>query len=127
MPAVCDAGGCTLRDDTSMGTRSIRRLPDSRTHACNSSFALISAFVPGLPNTLLVQVVRSVFGKRPTYSLYAVYREGEMTFDATVRIDVTAPDMRLDELLRRFLRSKDFDLAVIRPIAARVRLHFGHE
>ena len=87
----------------------------------------MSAFVPGLPNTLLVQVYRSVFGKRPTYSLYSVYREGEMTFDATVRIDVTAHDMRLDELLRRFLRSNDFELAVIRPIAERVRLHFGRE
>ena len=87
----------------------------------------MSAFVPGLANTLLVQVYRSLLGKRPTYSLYAVYREGEMTFDATVRIDVTAPDMRLDELLRRFLRSNDFDLAVIRPIAERVRLHFGRE
>lgn len=110
-----------------MGTRSIRRTCDTRTLACTGSFALISAFVPGLPNTLLVQVFRSVFGKRPTYSLYSVYREGEMTFDATVRIDVTAADMRLDELLRRFLRSPDFDAAVVRPIADRVRMHFARD
>ena len=108
-----------------MGIRSLRRMTESRTLACSSSFALLSAFVPGLRNTLLVQIFRSTFGKRPTYSLYSVYRESDMTFDATVLIDVTAPDMRLDELLRHFLRSPQFHSAVSRPIASRVHAHFG--
>jgi hypothetical protein len=94
------------------------------TLAASSDSVLFSAFVPGLINTVLFQPTRLQFGARPALGLYALYREGDATFDATVRLDARGDMRPLDDVLLRFLRSNECLSKVIEPVAVRVAAHF---
>lgn len=93
--------------------------------AAGSNFALVSSFVQGLADTLLVQLVGNTYGHARIFSLYSVYREGDMSFDAIMRFKVLDPSMPLEDILGAFVRSLAFEVAVIEPLARRVRQHFG--
>jgi hypothetical protein len=94
------------------------------TLAAGPDFALLSAFMPGLPNTVLVQLVRTVWCDPFGFSLYATYREGNVTFDAIARFEVGDASAALADVLKGFVASDDFERAVVAPILREVRAHF---
>ncbi len=98
---------------------------ESRVMAWNSNFALLSMFVPDLSNTLLVQLFGSSASGRKVFSLYSVYREGPMTFDAIIRFDMAEPILPLGEVLRRFVEGSEFKTSVLLPMVRIVRRHFA--
>jgi len=101
---------------------SIESTAGLRTLASGADFSLLSAFVSGLSNTLLVQLIKIPISDR--YSLYAVYRERDVTFDAIARFDIGAQAECFKDLLEGFVRSSAFDTAVVRPITKEVERHF---
>ena len=82
----------------------------------------MSTFVPTLSNTLLVQLLKLPFTDR--YSLYAVYREGDVTFDAIARFDIGEQASCLRELLEAFVQTAAFETAVLQPLFEEVSKHF---
>jgi hypothetical protein len=92
--------------------------------AATPDSALVAAFVPGLVNTVLFQLTRLPFGGRSALGLYALYREGDATFDAIARLDAGDDTGPLDDLLMRFMRSGECLSKVIEPVALRVAAHF---
>lgn len=82
---------------------------------------MVATFVPGLPNTLLVQAFRNDL--LPP-SLYVVYREADMTFDAIVSFEPADPRARLDEVLRAFVAGDLFYPLVVRLMKADINRHF---
>ena len=108
-----------------MAFGSIHGLRQPRTIASGRGFALLSTFVEGLPNTVLVQLLRSVCGTPAAYTLYTVYREGPMTFDAIAAFDVGQPRECLADMLKRFVCSAAFESAVMEPIRREADAHFG--
>lgn len=110
-----------------MTSRSLQCAADERILASGDDFALLSAFVPGLPNTVLVQLLRDRHGELPAFSLYAVYRESGMTFDAIVGFDIVGPRSPLEDVLMEFVKGAEFEEALLRPLTASVRRHFRRE
>jgi hypothetical protein len=100
----------------------IQSKDELRMLASGTDFALLTVFVPGLANTLLVQLTRMPISDR--YSLYAVYREGNVTFDAIAGFDIGDQVKCFRDLLGGFVRTSDFESAVVRPIVREVRRHF---
>jgi hypothetical protein len=84
-------------------------------------FALISAFVDGLCDTVLVQAFRNDICP-PT--LYVVYREGGMTFDAIVALAPADSRARLDEVVREFVSGNLFYPTIVEPMKAAIERHF---
>ena len=82
----------------------------------------MSTFVPTLSNTLLVQLLRLPVSDR--YSLFAVYREGDVTFDAIARFDIGDQTSCLSDLLEAFVQTEAFETAVLQPLVAEVLEHF---
>lgn len=107
-----------------MEIRSLQRVTDSRVLAHGDDFALLSTFVSELPNTLLVQLLRGTFGARQTFSLYAVYREGGMTFDAIIRFDIAEHGKDLQDVLQHFVDGVAFEAAVLGSLRKEVGHHF---
>ncbi len=103
-------------------------LPQSESHLlrCDDHVALVALMTPMLPNSVLVQLFGTPFGVRQVFSLYAVYREDSMTFDAIIRFE-PGVEARLSkgDLLQRFVARSSFDRAVLQPLASRVRSHFA--
>ena len=99
-----------------------QRTDELRMLASGPDFALLTVFVPGLANTLLVQLLRMPMTDR--YSLYAVYREGNVTFDAIARFDIGDQAGCFKDLLEAFVQSSDFKTVVVRPIVSEVERHF---
>jgi hypothetical protein len=97
---------------------------ETRLLAEDADFALVSALVPKLANSLLVQLFRCPLGEAHPMSLYAVYREGGMTFDAIVGFDAGMPAGPLADLLEAFVRSSTFRRAVLKPLRQAVEKHF---
>lgn len=97
------------------------RAARSATLVRGRDFAMFSAFVDGSCNTVLVQAFRNDICP-PT--LYVVYRESGMTFDAIVAL---APDdcrARLDEVVRKFVAGNLFYPAIVEPMKAEIERHF---
>lgn len=86
--------------------------------------AIGAAFVPHLANTVLFEITRLQLGSKEQLGLLAVYREGDMTFDATARLEGTV-GQRLDEMLHGFIGSRDCQDKVVAPLFAHVQSHFG--
>ncbi len=84
-------------------------------------WALIATFVKGLCNTVLVQAFRSDVCPP---SLYAVYREGGMSFDAIIALEPTDCRARLDDVLREFVEGDLFYLTVVDPMKVEIGRHF---
>jgi hypothetical protein len=101
----------------------IQNTNELRILGSGANFALLTVFVPGLANTLLVQLIKLPITDR--YSLYAVYREGNVTFDAIARFDIGDHAECFKDLLEAFVQSPNFENAVVRPIATEVERHFG--
>ena len=78
--------------------------------------------MPALSNTLLVQLVKFPFVDR--YSLYAVYREGGVTFDAFARFDIGDQTGSVAEVLEAYVQTAHFMTAVLVPIGREVERHF---
>jgi hypothetical protein len=104
---------------------SLSRWGEGRTLACDTDLALIATFAPGLAHTVLVQLVRNRFDGRSVTSLYAVYREGDTTFDAIVGFEPGEPTRPLGDVLRTFIRGGAFQTAILGPLQEQVRSHFG--
>jgi hypothetical protein len=98
---------------------------ETRLLGADADFALVSALVPKLANSLLVQLFRCPLGESHSMSLYAVYREGGMTFDAIVGFDAGMPSGPLADLLEAFVRGGTFRRAVLTPLRQAVEKHFA--
>lgn len=97
---------------------------ETRTLANGANSALVCVAVPSLAQTLLVQVSAIDAGARHT-SLYVAYREAGMTFEVISSFDAGARTGPLDAAVIAFVRSADFDHAVLRPLRQQVSEHFG--
>jgi hypothetical protein len=80
-----------------------------------------------LPNTLLVQLFGLRVAGTRKFSLYALYREGDMTFEAVMCFDRGTSKACLDDLLRSFVDRQSFRAAVITPLIREVAAHFGRQ
>ncbi|MDP9044401.1 MAG: hypothetical protein M3O01_06285 [Pseudomonadota bacterium] len=105
-------------------------LVESKMLAQGADCALASVLIDGLPNTVLVQLVGTPLGSRRVFSLYSVYREDTVTFDAICRFSLRpVPKHRLrpplEQTLRRYLGTSDFRSRVIEPMMQEVQTHFG--
>ena len=93
----------------------------------NADAALVSVFVDGLRNTLLLQVARLSTGVGQAFSAYTVYREEDMTFEVSARLAVSnlhhSPQLVLSDLVR----DTDFLQSVLTPMRKQVSLHFASE
>lgn len=105
-------------------------LIDARVQSQGIHCAWASVLVANLPNTVLVQLVGTPLGGRRAFSLYSVYREETMTFDAICRFALrplprhrTRPP--LDQTLRRYLATVEFKRRVLDPLVQEVQAHFG--
>lgn len=107
-----------------MPVQSFQRDQQSRILASGRDFALLSTFVTGLAHTVLIQLCRSAPAGRPVFSLYCLYREGGMTFDAIVEFELGARSLPLAEVLEQFATSAEFETVVLTPLAERVGRHF---
>jgi hypothetical protein len=93
--------------------------------------ASASMRVEGLPNPVLVQLVGTPLGGERCFSLYCVYREGTVTFDAIYRFAMQtvenddAPLPRLDETLQQYLLTAPVEAQLLDPLIREVGLHFG--
>jgi hypothetical protein len=94
--------------------RVLRRSPDH---------AVVALSIDTLAHTLIVQAVRLRIGHVVGCSVYAIYREASMTFEATVRFDCPS-EAAIDSALLDCVATPDFRDAVIGPIACEVRRHF---
>ena len=89
------------------------------------NFALLALMTPELPNSVLVQLFGAPVSGRAAYSLYAVYREESMTFDAIIRFDPgSEAALPKGEVLQRFVARPSFETAVLQPLVRSVRTHF---
>lgn len=89
------------------------------------NFALVALMTPALSNSVLVQLFAAPAPGARVFSLYAVYREESMTFDAIIRFDPGSEvSLPKGELLQRFVARPAFDAAVLRPLVRGVRAHF---
>lgn len=98
---------------------------ESRVLVSTQQLALLTLFVDGLPNTVLVQLCALRFGTRRSFSLYVLYREGTVTFDAVTRFQPKGSTRSLGEVLRRFTRTEAFQAVVVAPLVRDVREHFS--
>ena len=119
---ACDAGLSLL--PFRMAPQNVYHDCEARLLAAGHGCALVSAFLPGLPNTLLVQAVVLPTGGSRLSSLHVVYREAMMTFDAVVAFDPGQACVALDEALLEYVRSDDFAANVMQPLSAEIRAHF---
>ena len=88
--------------------------------------AVVALSVDTLAHTLLVQAVRLRLGDGAVAcSVYAIYREGSMTFEAAVRFDCPSDAGALGTALLDCVATAHFHTAVIVPLAREVRTHFG--
>lgn len=102
-------------------------LHDTESHVLQAgdNFALVALMTPLLPQSVLVQLFGAPVPGRKAFSLYAVYREESMTFDAIIRFDPGAEaSLPKGELLRRFVCRPSFETAVLHPLVESVRRHF---
>ena len=76
-----------------------------------------------MSNTLLVQLVKLPFADR--YSLYVVYREDGVTFDAVAKFDVGDQAGCVADVLEGFVQTANFETAVLQPIVSEVKAHFA--
>lgn len=107
-----------------MQARPLRHAEAPRTLFTGPDAALISLCVHGWANSLLVQLMRLPVGRSETFSLYTLYREGSMTFEATVRFDMGESRLPLETVLTAFVRGSEYEQAVLKPLARQVRQHF---
>lgn len=92
--------------------------------AAHDDLARLTVPIEGLPNRLSLQLYGTPLGGSRAFSLYALYREGTMTFDAVIRFDRGACGRRLAEVLRAFVASERFRTAVADPLVREVLAHF---
>jgi hypothetical protein len=97
---------------------------DLRVLAEGVSFALVSALVPKLANTILVQLLGDGSSKA-SFSLYVVYREGSTTFEVTSKVEVAPSALSVERILRIFVKGTEFKAAILAPLVLAVREHFS--
>jgi hypothetical protein len=61
---------------------------------------------------------------RPRYSLFAAYREAGTTFELICGFECDVDGEALDVLLSRFVRGRQFEIALLRPLREQVNRHF---
>jgi hypothetical protein len=91
--------------------------------------ASASMRVDGLPNPVMVQLVGTPLGGERCFSLYCVYREDTVTFDAIYRfarrtneVGESAPP---DETLAQYLLTAPVQAQLLDPLIREVGMHFG--
>ena len=92
--------------------------------ASSADFALTSASMPQFFNPVLFQLMRLPVGSRERLSLLAVYREGDMTFDAACELSRDRGE-HLASVLRSFIGSDECAAMLMVPMRAAVEVHFG--
>lgn len=93
--------------------------------AAGERAASVSLFWEGLRHTILLQLARVATGLGPAFSVYAVYREGQMTFEASARLQVSRPRRPPETLLHELMHDADFLQAVLAPMRLQVDKHFA--
>ena len=93
--------------------------------AANNQFAVVSLFASGLRNTTLLQLARMATGLGQAFSVYAVYREGQMTFEASARLEVLRPSQSLESILHDLVEDADFLHSLLAPMTLQVERHFA--
>ena len=85
----------------------------------------MSLFSAGLRNTTLLQLVRLSTGLSQAFSVYAVYREDQMTFEVSARLAVARPNQSLQAILRGLVDDVEFLSSVLTPMQRQVDSHFA--
>ncbi len=93
--------------------------------AADEQAASISLLSGGLRNSTLLQLVRLSTGKGQAFSVYAIYREGPMTFEASAKLQVIRPGRSLESILRDVVTDADFLQTVLAPMKVQVDKHFA--
>lgn len=85
----------------------------------------VSLFAKGLRNTVLIQLLRIETGVGRASSIFAVYREGPMTFETSAKLTVSRVGCSVEALLRELVENESFLGPLLTAMAAAVDRHFG--
>lgn len=93
--------------------------------AADHQRATLSLFADGLSQTTLLQLVGLETGRGRAYSVYAIYREGGMTFEASALLQVPRPSALPEAVLTDLMQDADFLDSMLRPLRLQVDHHFA--
>ena len=93
--------------------------------ATSEAVAAASLFVRGLFHTALLQLHCLDTGAGQAVSVYAVYREGGMTFEASAQLEVAVSPHSPRSILTDLLVDSQFLDDLFNPMVREVDKHFG--
>lgn len=93
--------------------------------AIDHDAAAVSLLFNELHYSILLQLVRLLGGLTPAFSIYAVYREGQVTFEASAKVAVDRADQSIESLLFDLIQDAEFLDSVVVPIRVEVEKHFA--
>ena len=97
---------------------------ESRLLASSKDSALLALSVGDLPQSVLTQLSGIPLQGKRVFSLYSVYREGPMTFDAIIGLEVVDSTLELTEVLSHFVHGSEFRASILTPLIKTVHRHF---
>ena len=109
-----------------LGRMKPARLIEYRILSTSRHAVVVSLLTDGLANTALLQLLRIETGVSRALSVYAVYREASMTFEASAKLVFERPGDSLDTIAHTLVRDPEFLGFMLTPVDRAVRRHFTH-
>lgn len=101
------------------------KLIEYRLLSASRQAVAISLLADGLANTALLQLLRIETGVSRSLSIFAVYREASMTFEASAKLRVARPGEALEAILHDLVGDAEFLDFLLAPITGAVDRHFA--